>query len=311
MLTDLDDTLKELLVQKAGLDPAEVDISFDIPTRDWSAGSAAARPTVNLYLYDIRENRQLREMSWDQELHHNGTVTLRRSPVRMDVSYMVTCWTSTTEDQHQLLWHVLETFFQHSPLPEEVLQGALRGQVYPVRTEVAQPDGILKNLSDFWGALENSLRPAINLVLTLELDPKEQRTAPLVFTRILKVGRPAVYRDEQGAEYPLRNLAAGWEATTMRVGGVVRDLDGNPLPGVSARIIALQQDHLPVQVGPTVQTGIDGRYIFANIPAGEYTLVVEAPGQSPQQHPLRLTTTERGQPLPEFIHHVEVPMKQV
>jgi hypothetical protein len=311
MLTDLDETLKQLLVQKAGLDPAEVDISFDIPTRDWSAGSAAARPTVNLYLYDIRENRELRETYWDQQMNGNGTVTLKRNPVRVDVSYMITCWTSTTEDQHQLLWHVLETFFRHSPLPDDILQGGLRDLIYPIRTEVAQPDGILKNLSDFWGALENSLRPAINLVLTLELDLQQLRTAPLVFARVLKFGRQAVYHDAEGVEYRLQGLAEGWETAPIRFAGVVHDADGNPVPDVSARIIALQDDGRPIQVGPTIQTGFDGRYVFASIPPGDYTLVIEAPGQAPQQHPLKLAAGEGSEPLHEFVHHVEVSMKKM
>src|SRR5512146_862456 len=124
MINDLDETLKQLLIQKAGLDPSEVDISFDIPTRDWS--TPVTRPTVNLYLFDIRENRTLRETDWDEEPHADGTVTSRRVPVRIDVSYMITCWTSAPEDQHRLLWRVLETLFRYSPLPAEILQGDVR-----------------------------------------------------------------------------------------------------------------------------------------------------------------------------------------
>ena len=146
MINDLDETLKQLLIQKAQLDPAEVDISFDTPTRDWS--TPVTRPTINLYLFEIRENRTLRELDWDDEPSGYGQMRRKRLPLRMDLSYMVTCWTSATEDQHRLLWHVLETFFRHSPLPEDVLQGALRHMLRPVRTEVAQPDGVLKNVSE-------------------------------------------------------------------------------------------------------------------------------------------------------------------
>ena len=117
MINDLDESLKQLLIQKAGLDPSEVDISFDIPTRDWATSSATTRPTVNLYLFDIRENRALRELDWDSEPNHNGAVQTNRLPLRIDLSYMVTCWTSAAEDQHRLLWQVLETFFRNSPLP--------------------------------------------------------------------------------------------------------------------------------------------------------------------------------------------------
>ena len=78
---------------------------------------------------------------------------------------MVTCWTSATEDQHRLLWRGARNVFPAFPLPDEVLQGQMKHLLRPARTEIAQPDGILKNVSDFWGALENQLRPAVMWLL--------------------------------------------------------------------------------------------------------------------------------------------------
>lgn len=37
MISDLDNTLKQLLIKMVPLDPAEVDICFDMPDRNWSA----------------------------------------------------------------------------------------------------------------------------------------------------------------------------------------------------------------------------------------------------------------------------------
>ena len=39
--------------------PKDVDVVFDAPTKDWAARRNA--PTVNLYLYDIREDLRRRE----------------------------------------------------------------------------------------------------------------------------------------------------------------------------------------------------------------------------------------------------------
>ncbi len=306
MINDLDETLKVLLIQKAGLDPSEVDISFDIPTRDWS--TPVTRPTINLYLFDVRENRQLRELDWDEEPAKNGKVTRKRIPVRIDLSYMITCWTSAAEDQHRLLWRVLETFFRYSPLPGDVLQGQMKNLLRPARTEVAQPDGILKNVSDFWGALENQLRPAINVVVTLELDLNQVFDSPMVFAGVAKLGLPAIGRDVSGADYYMRALRPGWEALPMRIGGSVHDPTGQPVVGANVRLIRTMPDGSPVQFGPTVATGADGRYILENVPQGRYTFVVEVPGQTPTQHPLVVAVRERGEPLGEFIHEVEVPM---
>ena len=303
MLNDLDETLRQLLIQMGGLDPTEVDISFDIPTRDWS--TPVTRPTVNLYLFDIRENRSLRETDWDSEPQSDGTVVTRRVPVRMDVSYMITCWTSAPEDQHRLLWRVLETLFRYSPLPDSVLQGDVRLALHAVRTEVAQPDGILKNISDFWGALENQLRPAINLVVTLDLDLQQLTTTPLVFARVVKLSRPAV-PGEAGAD---RGSAPTWEVAPLRVAGEVHDSAGNPVRGAAVRLIGVQAGR-PVQVGPTVQTQPTGRYVFEHVAPGRYTLVLEAPGRPPRQYPLLLAAPERGETPAVLVHQLEVPMRE-
>ena len=305
MINDLDETLKQLLVDKAGLSPSEVDISFDTPTRDWS--TPVTRPTVNLYLYDLRENRQLRETYWDGEPDANGRVNLKRRPLRIDLSYMITCWTSGTEDQHRLLWRVLETFFRNSPLPAEILQGSLRSLVHPIRTEVAQPDGVLKNVSDFWGALENQLRPSVALVVTLDLDLEQIESYPLVLARVLKFGPPLVQPNANGGETLLPQLEAGWEAGPVQLGGEVRDNKGKPLPGAAVRLMS-KQGGQPVQVGVTVQADSGGRYRFASVPAGEYTLVVEFSGQAPVHRLLKIAVSERGQPMPELVFPVEVPM---
>jgi len=309
MINDLDETLRTLLIRKAALDPAEVDISFDIPTRDWS--TPVTRPTVNLYLYDLRENRELRETYWDQEAGDGGRVRLKPRPVRMDLSYMITCWTSATEDQHRLLWRVLETLFQNSPLPEEVLQGSLRSQTHPVRTQVAQAGGVLANVSDFWGALENQLRPSVSLVATLELDLDQIKMEPLVFARVMRLGQRAVERLADGSERPLRRLEPGWEAIPVQLAGMVRDKAGAALMGASVRIIGTQADGRSLQIGATTLTDDAGRYTFAGVPPGAYTLVVELPGQAPQQRPLKVVAGGPGEALPEFVHEVEVPMLDV
>lgn len=306
MINDLDETLKQLLVQKAGLDPGEVDISFDIPTREWS--TPVTRPTVNLYLYDLRENTALRETYWDDEPGDDRRINLKRRPLRIDLSYMITCWTSSAEDQHRLLWRVMETFFRHSPIPDDVLQGNLLHLTHPVRTNVAQPDGVLKNVSDFWGALENQLRASVSLVVTLDLDLEQVISSPMVLARALKFGFPAVQRSLRGGETILPQLDPGWEVGTVRLGGEVRNKKGKVLAAASVRLVGKQVDGQPVQVGPTIQTDAAGRYVFTSVPPGDYSVVVELPGQPPVQQPLKVAVGERGQPMPELAFPVEVPM---
>ena len=58
MITDLDKTLKQLLIKEMPIENNEVDIKFDLPKREWAA--KLSRSTLNLYLYDIQENTELR-----------------------------------------------------------------------------------------------------------------------------------------------------------------------------------------------------------------------------------------------------------
>src|SRR5688500_19014877 len=53
MIHDVDESLRAL-VKRDALNGARVDVAFDAPTKDWSARQNA--PSVNLYLYDIRED---------------------------------------------------------------------------------------------------------------------------------------------------------------------------------------------------------------------------------------------------------------
>jgi len=99
MLTDLDETLKQLLIKNIPIKNNEVDIQFDLPKRDWSAG--LSRPTINLYLYDICENTKLRRNEWIVERGENGQATKKKPPKRINVSYMVTVWANAIEDEHR------------------------------------------------------------------------------------------------------------------------------------------------------------------------------------------------------------------
>ena len=85
MFQDLDNTLRELLKQKVPIDDTQIDIKFELPNQDWE--SKLQKSTINLFLYDIRENLELR--SNEKFLNRNGaTGTETIAPVRMDLSYI-------------------------------------------------------------------------------------------------------------------------------------------------------------------------------------------------------------------------------
>jgi hypothetical protein len=186
MISDLDETIKHLLREHIPLDPGEVDVSFEVPDREWSA--RISKPTLNCYLYDIRENRALREADWS--VARNGSaITRQRPPFRVDLSYLITAWTQAPEDEHTLLWHTLAVLLRFPELPRASLQGALKDQPVPPRTQVAQPDGVLKSPGEFWTALENQLKPSLSYVVTLAIAREKLAAGPPVFTWSARVGR--------------------------------------------------------------------------------------------------------------------------
>jgi hypothetical protein len=176
MIQDLDETLKDLLVRKVPLDLAAVDVRFEMPTKDWAA--AVQRPTVNLYLYDLRENLELR--SNERYVERQGASGLEhRAPVRLDLTYLITVWTTEVDDEHRLLGTLLATLLRYPQLPAEVLKGAMQEQALPLRAWIAQPERT-PNAWDFWGSLDGRLKAGISYVVTTAWEPVPAEARGLV-----------------------------------------------------------------------------------------------------------------------------------
>ncbi|MEB3180876.1 MAG: DUF4255 domain-containing protein [Nostocaceae cyanobacterium] len=167
MIQDLDETLKELLIQKMPRASVDYDIQFDRPNQEWE-GKLGLKPTINLFLYDIRENLVLRNN--DRYLTRNGATGMETvAPIRMDLTYLVTVWAQKVADEHRLLGEVMKTLLGYPTLPAEVLKGEMANQSLPLRTWVALPDETPKTW-DFWGANEWRLKPGINYRVTLAVE---------------------------------------------------------------------------------------------------------------------------------------------
>ncbi len=255
MIKDLDETIKQLLTQMGKIDHGEIDISFDPPDREWAA-SLGSKPTVNLFLYDIRENHELRGLEWSVERNANNTATKRKNAQRINLSYLVTVWAKNTDDQHSLLWQVLRTLVRYPIIPRDLLSGELKEQDYPVITSAAQPDALFGNPADFWAALDNQIRPSFNYVVTLPLDLDIASTSAITRTRTLALKRPDA------------------EAEAMiGISGTVR-LKGKPDSAVSDATVVDKEANV------SCTTDEKGQYAFNRVPAGKQTLQVLVPNKA-------------------------------
>ena len=168
MIAQVDDALRTLIRNDA-LNGSEVDVVFDAPTKDWAARRNA--PTVNLYLYDIREDVRRRERGLSEQRGDDGHVRTRRpAPRHYKLSYLVTAWTQRPEDEHRLLDQLLRCFLKHDALPDELVVGPLAetGLVVPLTVGLPPPED--RAFADVWSALGGELKPSLDIVVIAPVD---------------------------------------------------------------------------------------------------------------------------------------------
>lgn len=181
MIDDLDRTLETLLLRELPTElvspeaATPVTISFATPDDQFPPPSVTL-PAIDLFLYDVRENRDLRSAEWIVERASDGRATRKRPPVRVDCSYLVTAWASDSSpdaagDEHRLLGEVMKVLLRHAEIPPAVLQGSLRGQEPPLPA-ITLRDGRLQSLGEFWQALGGKPKAALHYTVTFGVEPE-------------------------------------------------------------------------------------------------------------------------------------------
>jgi len=180
MIHDVDESLRKVILRDA-LNGSGAELTFDAPTKEWAARRTT--PTVDLYLYDIREDRERRDVAYDAVRDDAGRVVDRRPPPRrFALSYLVTAWTKRPEDEHRLLSLILGCFLRFGALPDDVLEGSLAGAPVPLLVSIALPPPDDRSISDLWSAVGGDLKPSLDLVIT----------APFETGQVTKAGPPVL-----------------------------------------------------------------------------------------------------------------------
>ncbi len=266
MIDDLDETLRQLLIRELPIKNREIDISFDQPKREWSA--KLSRPTLNLFLYDLRENTRLRQTTQEWEVRRlaNGTTEKRRRVTRIDLHYIITAWATEAEDEHRLLGRTTMALLRSPQMPEDLLPDSLKEQPAPISLHVAQSDGLDKP-TDLWNVLDNQMRPAITCIVTVSMDPYTPLIGGIVRTREIRFGQLAEPAAEQ------KRLDQGESLTYWTIGGRVRSKKPLNHPRVTI-----------VERGLDVPLHADGTFTIGHLQAGAYTLEIAADGRETSRH---------------------------
>lgn len=194
MIRDLSETLQAILDDPDLEGPfpelAAAQIAFERPSEQY----APSQTTVNLFLFDIRENMELRTKAPFVE-RRNGQAEIHRPPMRVDCSYLLTAWVAggagpkPVLEEHELLGQAMQVFARYPTIPKKFLQGGLTEQGLPLPLSVGGTNkGEMKDPADFWSALGNKLRPSLVVTVTLEMQTSEPETAPLAATKRLRIG---------------------------------------------------------------------------------------------------------------------------
>lgn len=172
MIPEVDVALRSLIEREATAG-TEVEVLFDAPTKDWAGRRNV--PTIDVYLYDIREDMRRRERGLINEYDERERVRARHLPPRhFKLSYMITAWTQRPEDEHRLLAALLSCFLRHDAIPTEFLTGPLADMGLPVPVTVALPPPEDRSFADVWSALGGELKPSLDVVVSAPTDTGQQ-----------------------------------------------------------------------------------------------------------------------------------------
>lgn len=279
MLYDLDETLRDLLAAELERTPGcpiyDADqITFDPPGVAEAALDREAH--VNLYLHDVRENLQLRDEGFRVSVKpEKGIAGIRRPPVILDLSYLVTVYAGEEPAaEHRLLSDVLGVLLRRLAVPEAHLQGVLRGLgPNAVALQTIQPDNeTYKDPPGLWQALGGRLRPALGLLVTAPFDPFETKWTRIVREAALGFG-PADMQNGRG-ERPGAD-----KPTRVSVAGIVLDqATEQPVRGADVWAKNRPDD-------ARASTNERGFFFLLNQTPGALTLVVKSEGYREQEAP--------------------------
>ncbi|MGB3256635.1 MAG: DUF4255 domain-containing protein [Ornithinimicrobium sp.] len=163
------DAALQAFVEREAIGTKDVDVVFDAPTKDWAERRNA--PTVDIYLYDIREDLRRRVRGLINEYSTDDVVIARHIPARhFKLSYLITAWTQRPEDEHRLLSSLLACFLRFEAMPPDLLGGSLADLGMPVPMTIGLPPPEDRSFADVWSALGGELKPSLDLVVSAPVD---------------------------------------------------------------------------------------------------------------------------------------------
>jgi hypothetical protein len=274
MIDQLDHLLRHLLRSTIAELASDDQVRFQPPDQDWrSFVGTLSGIALNVYLVALAENTHLRSNEVARQ-YAGPQVFETRAPRRLDCQYLITAWSPVsvsslfepTVDEHALLYKTAAVLMNAEPfVPRRIYAPDPLPSGFPDAIADAElPSLVLladafPKMAEFWGTVEWRWKPGVYLTVTLPVLLDRQVAGPPVLTR---AARTALL----GGAAPAAEL--------VQIGGQV--LAGAPPAPVGGAWVRLES---PAGAAlRTASTDDQGRFTFAGLAAGPYTLRVRAAG---------------------------------
>jgi hypothetical protein len=217
---------------------------------------------VNIYLYRILDNRELRSNQRTVVFNPAGTSSTNLFPARIECSYIITAWEKGSDvagidkepSEHALLSQILYVLWRNPTLPVKYLVGSLISAELALPVIAAESEDMAAK-PDFWSAFEAYVRPAITCRVTMELDLNQDLAGPLATTITTRT-----------------QLIDGVTTDVMvEIAGIIRNA------AVPAQTIANAWIRVDASM-VTVASDQDGIFRISGVPPGAHNLTVRAVG---------------------------------
>jgi hypothetical protein len=262
LISDLDASLQAMITGEApaGSALSTAAISFAAPNETWQGQGSGMQ--VDVYLYRILDNRELRSNQRSRVLNPDGSVTTQLFPARLECSYLITAWEKGAEvagmdkepAEHALLSEILYVLWRNPTMPAKYLTGSIASPELPLPVIAAETEDMASK-PDFWVAIDTYVRPAITCRVTMEM-PLDQDVVSTQATTIATTVKQSV---------------GGSSDVLVVIGGIIRAA-ANPATTIANAWIML--DASPM----AHVSDANGAFIIAGVTFGPHTLTVRAVG---------------------------------
>jgi hypothetical protein len=178
----VDEGLERLVRVEVPLPEDVGEVSFEVPNANWSA--ALARPTVNLFLYDVARSDQPNRAPL-RRVDDDGTRQRRAPQPMVQLSYLVSAWAGSARDEHQLLGEVISRLAARDILPVEYLPQPLSSSVH-----LSLVDEDRYRARDIWSGAGGTLKASFSLHASVAADTFGWTLEPPLITRVDGTARP-------------------------------------------------------------------------------------------------------------------------